>query len=545
MEKAPVATAQSTSNLLQSLRNESPLLSGGDGFANLLSATTATTRPTKTSDRQDRDSRDDRNDDFAVAGKRMVDHQDTQATKTAREVAADKIDRTVKPAPVNHGQERRAEAHARNDARKTEHTEAKAEKSATAKKTDCCDQTESDPVDTEVTGADATVVSEAAVDIVPTDIIAADSTADQSMSDENLEQPITDTTAQQVSDQALELVMAMLVVLRAVADNLKDAQADKAQNAEVAAAGQSDEKKSVQPLLPQLTSQQVKETLQQNQDKLKEAAGALWPQLQEKLTALENNPALLQQVTDKLNLRREERGNRDLLDLGKFDSAGKALEALVNNNKNVLTAPQSPALVQAALRSGQQELLLKGREQKFEQAAGKIDGVNHLHADHANRAHSYEQTGQLSALRASRGGAAGLPAAVEQVALALHRNVRNGNDQMTIQLKPVELGRVDIKLDFADGRVTGVVLVENQTSMDLLQKDVRSLERALQEAGLRADSGCLDFQLRGEQQNQDSNTKNKRADDSELVGDDLLWSETDSTDSELYYVTPGRVNLRV
>jgi hypothetical protein len=34
--------------------------------------------------------------------------------------------------------------------------------------------------------------------------------------------------------------------------------------------------------------------------------------------------------------------------------------------------------------------------------------------------------------------------------------------------------------------------------MELLQRDARDLERALQDAGLRADSGSLSFNLRGQ-----------------------------------------------
>ena len=37
--------------------------------------------------------------------------------------------------------------------------------------------------------------------------------------------------------------------------------------------------------------------------------------------------------------------------------------------------------------------------------------------------------------------------------------------------------------------------------MDLLQRDARDLERALQDAGLRADSGSLSFNLRGDGRN--------------------------------------------
>ncbi|WP_353857644.1 flagellar hook-length control protein FliK [Azospirillum formosense] len=110
------------------------------------------------------------------------------------------------------------------------------------------------------------------------------------------------------------------------------------------------------------------------------------------------------------------------------------------------------------------------------------------------------ETGLTTAqLRPSR-GSAGLPMGVqEQVAVHISRNVSDGNDQFTINLRPAELGRIDIKLEIGqDGRVTASVAVEKAQTLELLQRDSRNLERALQDAGLKADSNSLNFSLRGE-----------------------------------------------
>ncbi|WP_188259958.1 flagellar hook-length control protein FliK [Azospirillum tabaci] len=102
-------------------------------------------------------------------------------------------------------------------------------------------------------------------------------------------------------------------------------------------------------------------------------------------------------------------------------------------------------------------------------------------------------------LRPSR-GSAGLPMGVQdQVAVHIRKNVSDGNDQFTINLRPAELGRIDIKLEIGqDGRVTASVAVEKAQTLELLQRDSRNLERALQDAGLKADSNSLNFSLRGE-----------------------------------------------
>jgi flagellar hook-length control protein FliK len=87
---------------------------------------------------------------------------------------------------------------------------------------------------------------------------------------------------------------------------------------------------------------------------------------------------------------------------------------------------------------------------------------------------------------------------VTQVAAQVAQAAADGTDRINIRLSPAELGRIDVKLDFGpDGRVQAVFAAERPQTMELLQRDARDLERALQDAGLRADSGSLSFNLRG------------------------------------------------
>ncbi len=91
------------------------------------------------------------------------------------------------------------------------------------------------------------------------------------------------------------------------------------------------------------------------------------------------------------------------------------------------------------------------------------------------------------------------PVPVDQVAVHIRKAVGAGEDRIRIRLHPAELGQIDVKLKLgADGLVKAIVWVEKPETFDLLQKDARSLERALQEAGLKTDSGSLSFHLRGE-----------------------------------------------
>lgn len=91
-------------------------------------------------------------------------------------------------------------------------------------------------------------------------------------------------------------------------------------------------------------------------------------------------------------------------------------------------------------------------------------------------------------------------AILNQVAVHVSKAVRDGVDGIRIQLRPESLGQLEVNLEVAsDGRVTATVTADNQDTLDLLQRDARGLERALQEAGLKSDAGGLSFNLRGEQ----------------------------------------------
>ena len=170
---------------------------------------------------------------------------------------------------------------------------------------------------------------------------------------------------------------------------------------------------------------------------------------------------------------------------------------------------------------------------------------------------TYSFASTLSALRASSGGTAGLPSVVDQVILQMNRSVKTGNDQMSLQLNPADLGKITVKLDFGtDGKVQGTVTADNPQTLGMLQKDSRSLERALQDAGLRADPGSLQFNLgsqgdnSGGNANQASQGNSGNADqssggDGTLSASDIATLSDSGVNAENYYITPGGVNIQV
>jgi flagellar hook-length control protein FliK len=90
-----------------------------------------------------------------------------------------------------------------------------------------------------------------------------------------------------------------------------------------------------------------------------------------------------------------------------------------------------------------------------------------------------------------------IPPAHEQVAIQIQKAMQNGSNRLTLNLEPAELGRVEVKLDVdKDKNVTATVVVDRPATLDLLQRDAKALERALQDAGLQTNDGSLSFSLR-------------------------------------------------
>lgn len=84
-----------------------------------------------------------------------------------------------------------------------------------------------------------------------------------------------------------------------------------------------------------------------------------------------------------------------------------------------------------------------------------------------------------------------------QIAFELARQVQYGNTRFQIRLDPPELGRIDVRLDIdQSGQVNARLTVEKSETLDLMQRDQRGLERALQQAGLDGAKTNLEFSLK-------------------------------------------------
>lgn len=127
--------------------------------------------------------------------------------------------------------------------------------------------------------------------------------------------------------------------------------------------------------------------------------------------------------------------------------------------------------------------------------------------------------------------------ATEQVKVKLVKAALGGLDKIKIQLNPSELGKVEVRLEIgSDGAIRGTVIADKPETMDLLQRDAKQLERALQDAGLKTGGDSLDFQMRGggtneREQHAGSGNGPLSQDGGDLDGSDEQLA-TDTTGSE-------------
>lgn len=96
------------------------------------------------------------------------------------------------------------------------------------------------------------------------------------------------------------------------------------------------------------------------------------------------------------------------------------------------------------------------------------------------------------------------PTPMEQVSVQIQRAVAQGADRINIKLHPAHLGRVEVRLDIAaDGQLSAVIMAEKPDTLELLQRDIKGLEKALQQAGLGTDSDSFNFGLKQKSGQQD------------------------------------------
>jgi flagellar hook-length control protein FliK len=134
-----------------------------------------------------------------------------------------------------------------------------------------------------------------------------------------------------------------------------------------------------------------------------------------------------------------------------------------------------------------------------------------------------------------------------QIGFEIARQALNGTNRFQIQLDPPELGRIDVRMDLdRNGSLHARLTVDRSETLDLLQRDARTLERALSQAGLDGSRTSLEFTLRQDTQGRHGG----KADDSladivDTIGD---IDPDDAAPPIIHYrgtASPGGINLWV
>lgn len=89
------------------------------------------------------------------------------------------------------------------------------------------------------------------------------------------------------------------------------------------------------------------------------------------------------------------------------------------------------------------------------------------------------------------------------IAIARARESGAGGDALLIRLDPRHMGRIDVRMTFDDdGTLRAVMRADSPAALDLLRRESVHLDRALADAGIRADAQSLRFESGGGSQQQ-------------------------------------------
>lgn len=177
--------------------------------------------------------------------------------------------------------------------------------------------------------------------------------------------------------------------------------------------------------------------------------------------------------------------------------------------------------------------------------AAKIDGANPLQPMSSDVHLTTHQNSHAVHVRFGSLPQATQNAQIPVTTIAFHiaKSVENGVNRFEIRIDPPELGRVDVKLEVGkSGRVIANLTVERPETLDLLQRDQRALERALEDAGLDVGGQSLNFSLK------DQNADNSESSDlgaSQIAANTELEEDLIEPEMLTGYVTNSGVDIRI
>ena len=135
---------------------------------------------------------------------------------------------------------------------------------------------------------------------------------------------------------------------------------------------------------------------------------------------------------------------------------------------------------------------------------------------------------------------------VDQVKVNITKSAVKGIDKIDVHLKPQDLGNIEIKMQLSkDGKLQAHIISSRPETMEILQKEIQTLERAFNDAGFQTDEGSLSFSFRdngsaaGERQQNDA-LRN-------FIGDVLSQEADNDSAAEIYSLESwnGKTGLNI
>ena len=235
----------------------------------------------------------------------------------------------------------------------------------------------------------------------------------------------------------------------------------------------------------------------------------------------------------------------------------QAGQAATHGNAPSATNSQAGQAAQQALVGQQAVQQAQAALQGGGQGKGAAQGTLHVNAGQATEGGSLSATvpsaearqaqQAAGAKQAANTGAPSQPRATvaDQVTVHITKALQSGADKISIQLKPAAMGRIDVQMEIAiDGRTSLVITADSRDTLDLLQRDARVLEQALKDAGLQADAGSMECNMR---EGQESEGKDGTKSDSSgaATADTSDGDEQGTPVLDGYIIGPhGRVDIR-
>lgn len=168
--------------------------------------------------------------------------------------------------------------------------------------------------------------------------------------------------------------------------------------------------------------------------------------------------------------------------LGTEPGAGRAALAPGDEQSARHTAEQAARMMQAGAESV--SVQAKGAAQVAAEASTTANGQSNA-------------AGQAGAAAPQTNGSVLINTPLSAVPMALGMKAMGGASRFDIRLDPAELGRIAVSLDIDDeGTVKARLVVDRVETLQLLQRDARTLERAFEQAGLKPSEDGIDLSLR-------------------------------------------------